>query len=196
LKASKAKAVRFAALVAACGSPEIASLWRRPEEDKPFMQAVKQNRVLSLRQPTVGSKKDFGVVGFLREKNISYLIFPRTLKAFENRRIVGIHYNLIETPGPVGAPIKSATIKKRPSRKRPGILQPRWGNAIEPELEAAKISCKRFKVTIRFAAEMDVVDEVKAESKNAAVQIVERRARTPDFSKGTITRKVLKVTAL
>jgi hypothetical protein len=114
---SKTGTVRFAKVVEAAGNPEIVSLWTKPERDKGFMAAVRQNRVMTIKQETVGSSKDFGVADFLREKNVSYLVFPESLNEFKARRIVGIKYDLIETPQPTGRIIKPEPPKTGGLRK-------------------------------------------------------------------------------
>ncbi len=40
---------------------------------------------------------EFGMVGFKEKKGASYLIFPKSLKRFENCRIVGINWDLVKT---------------------------------------------------------------------------------------------------
>ena len=40
---------------------------------------------------------EFGMVGFKEKKGASYLIFPKALKRFEDRRIVGINWDLVKT---------------------------------------------------------------------------------------------------
>ena len=54
------------------------------------MALVREERVLSLKQEPTGTKKDFGTVGFLQEKYVSYLIFPKPLTPFAGKRVVGI----------------------------------------------------------------------------------------------------------
>src|SRR4051812_689097 len=125
MNVSKTGTARFAAVVEVAGKPEVVSLWTKPERDKKFMAAVRQNRVMTIKQATVGSAKDFGVVGFLREKNSSYLVFPKSLGAFTDRRIVGIKYELIQTPGPLGRIIKpEAAEEKRAGKVQPAEWQP------------------------------------------------------------------------
>jgi len=191
VKNSNTKQVRFRAIVDACGEPEIASLWTSPERDKNFRTAVRQNRVLSVKQQNVGSKKDFGQVGFLRDKNISWLIFPKTLKAFENQRVIGINYDLVRTAGVVGTVVKAET-KKTAIHKRPGVVQPRWTKPTLVQADSV-ISGKKFSIKFRFVAEVETVDHVEASTRKEAIKIAEGRARTPDFSKGVITRRILKV---
>jgi hypothetical protein len=43
------------------------------------------------------SGTDFGMVGFKESKNASYLVFPKSLKRFENNRVVGINWDLVKT---------------------------------------------------------------------------------------------------
>ena len=43
------------------------------------------------------SGTEFGMVGFKEKKGVSYLIFPKGLKRFEDKRIVGINWDLVKT---------------------------------------------------------------------------------------------------
>jgi hypothetical protein len=43
------------------------------------------------------SGTEFGIVGFKEAKGASYLIFPKSLKRFENKRIVGTNWELVKT---------------------------------------------------------------------------------------------------
>ena len=40
---------------------------------------------------------EFGMVGFKKQKGARYLVFSKGLKRFENRRIVGINWDLVKT---------------------------------------------------------------------------------------------------
>jgi len=40
---------------------------------------------------------EFGMIGFKEQKGASYLVFPKGLKRFEDRRIVGINWELVKT---------------------------------------------------------------------------------------------------
>jgi hypothetical protein len=84
------KTVRFDVLLKQSGKPEQVTLWTRPEEDRDFMKAVHAGRVITLFQHNVGTKKDFGVVGFSPEKNAAFLVFPKTLEPDEGTRVIGI----------------------------------------------------------------------------------------------------------
>ena len=41
------------------------------------------------------SGTEFGMVGFKQAKDVRYLVFPKSLKRFENRRVVGINWDLV-----------------------------------------------------------------------------------------------------
>ena len=102
---------RFAAVVQQAGAPEQVIPWKDPARDPKFQRAVRENRVMTVTLPTVGTKKDFGVVGFEREKNAAFLIFPKSLKKFEDKKIVGIKYDLLASPKAEGKPVKSVPSK-------------------------------------------------------------------------------------
>lgn len=89
--------MRFAQLVEKSGKPRLHVMWGPPEKDREFQQAVKANRVLTIHQENVGTKKDFGKIGFSKEGPAQFLIFPRSLNLFEDRRVVGINYELFES---------------------------------------------------------------------------------------------------
>jgi len=38
---------------------------------------------------------DFGIVGFKQRKGATYLVFPKSLKRFADKRIVGIDWTLV-----------------------------------------------------------------------------------------------------
>ncbi len=87
---------RFASVVAECGRPEVVTLWTKPEANQEFSRARRQNRIMTVKQETVGTRKDFGLAGFHPEKNVSFLVFPKPIDPFEGKRIVGIDYGLLK----------------------------------------------------------------------------------------------------
>ena len=40
---------------------------------------------------------EFGLVGFKERKDANYLVFAKSLKRFENKRIVGVNWNLVKS---------------------------------------------------------------------------------------------------
>lgn len=191
MKVLSGRTVRFAKVVELAGNPHVISLWTRPERDRPLMTAVRQNRVMTIKQETVGSAKDFGIVGFLREKNVSYLIFPRSLDAFKDRRVIGIKYDLVETPEPLGRVVKPGPAPTASRTGKTRSATPRTASIANQPYPAKQ---KTFRVSIRFTATAEVRETVEADTKKLAAQLALQRAVMPDFRRGTVTRKVLKLT--
>lgn len=97
----KVKTARFRDIVAKSGRPEIVTLWQEPKKNPAFQRALREQRVMSVHQTVTGTKKDFGEVDYIAGTNITYLVFPKSLKEFAGRRIVGIDYSLIARPAPL-----------------------------------------------------------------------------------------------
>ena len=94
MKLLNVKTVRFADVVDKAGEPEPYTLWQKPATDRHFQSALKSNRVMTIQQSESGT--EFGLIGFKQSKIARYLIFPKSLKRFENMRVVGIKWDLIE----------------------------------------------------------------------------------------------------
>lgn len=90
------KTARFSDVVSRSGRPNLHLAWSAPLSDKALQTAEKERRVLTVHQQTRGAKKDFGAVGLEAGKNVQFLIFPKSLRAFAHRRIIGIQYDLLE----------------------------------------------------------------------------------------------------
>jgi len=95
LKLLKTKTKRFADIVVETGKPEVYTLWLKPAQDRHLQSEIKSNRVMTVLKTDAGT--EFGMVGFKEQKGASYLVFPKSLKRFENNRIVGINWDLIKT---------------------------------------------------------------------------------------------------
>jgi len=95
VKLLKVKTARFAQVVEQAGKPEPYTLWQKPAQDRHLQSEIKNNHVMTIQKSGAGS--EFGIVGFKGQKGASYLIFPKSLKRFENERIVGINWDLIKT---------------------------------------------------------------------------------------------------
>lgn len=90
--------VRFSRIVAACGQPHVHTLWAKPEQDPELQRACTAHRVM-----TVHAKRHqtaVGVAGFARpvQTGDQYLVFPKSLRRFEGKRVVGVKFDLIEQP--------------------------------------------------------------------------------------------------
>jgi hypothetical protein len=96
VKLLKVKTARFGQVVEKAGKPEVYTLWQKPAQDRHLQSDIKNNRLMTIQRSDTGS--EFGVVGFKEQKGgASYLVFPKSLKRFENKRIVGINWDLVKT---------------------------------------------------------------------------------------------------
>lgn len=95
MKLLKVKTVRFADVVDKAGQPEPYTLWQKPGADRHFQSALKNHRVMTIQPSEAGT--EFGFVGFKQSKTASYFIFPKSLKRFEDKRVVGIKWDLVKS---------------------------------------------------------------------------------------------------
>ena len=158
-----ADTVRFSAVIKGAGTPEVYLPLSDPKHDRDFMRAVKEQRVLTLKQEPTGTKKDFGTVGFVPEKYVSYLVFPQSLKAFEGKRVVGIKYDALEqaalsTPHAINTTARGRSTKPKPPSK-------------------PKPRPKRFTATVRLTSRNDVKVTVRALNEDEARTKAEQEAR-------------------
>jgi hypothetical protein len=94
------KQIRFGDLVRNSGRPHTLTLWTAPEKNTELQKAIRSNRVLTVHRPNVGTKRDFGTVGFLPGGEAIFLIFPRRLEVDKGQRVIGINYALLEEAVP------------------------------------------------------------------------------------------------
>ncbi len=95
MKLLKAKTARFTEVVDKSGKPEVYTLWQKPSADRHFQSLNKNNRVMTILKSESGT--DFGLVGFKERKGATYLAFPKSLKRFADKRIVGINWELVKS---------------------------------------------------------------------------------------------------
>jgi hypothetical protein len=95
VKLLKVKTARFAQVVEKAGKPEVYTLWQKPAQDRHLQSEIKNNRVMTIQRSDGGT--EFGMVGFKEKKGANYLVFPKSLKRFENKRIVGINWDVVKT---------------------------------------------------------------------------------------------------
>jgi len=94
MKLLKVKTARFAEVVEKCGEPESYTLWRSLKEDPQLKKLLATHYIMTVRN---GGGADFGEVGLHERKGAMYLRFPKSLKRFEGKRIVGIKWNLVRS---------------------------------------------------------------------------------------------------
>ena len=93
MKLRNVRTARFSQVIEKCGAPQVYTLWRKPAADRHFQSQVKNNRVMTVQKSESGT--DFGIAGFMERKGATYLVFPKSLKRFTDKRIVGIDWALI-----------------------------------------------------------------------------------------------------
>jgi hypothetical protein len=93
MKLLKTKTIRFSQIAEKCGRPNVYILWQEPAADRHFLAQLKNNRVMTVQKSQSGT--DFGIIGFKETKGARYLIFPKSLKEFADKRVIGIDWTLI-----------------------------------------------------------------------------------------------------
>jgi hypothetical protein len=93
MKLLKTKTTRFSQVIEECGKPQVYTLWQKPSADRHLQAQIKKTRVMTILKSESGT--DFGIVGFKETREARYLIFPKSLKRFVERRIIGIDWGLV-----------------------------------------------------------------------------------------------------
>ena len=93
MKLLKTKTARFSQVIENCGKPQVYTLWQKPSADRHLQAEIKKNRVITILKSE--SVTDFGVIGFKESHEARYLIFPRSLKRFTEKRVIGIDWALV-----------------------------------------------------------------------------------------------------
>jgi hypothetical protein len=90
MKLLKTKTIRFSQVVEECGQPNVYTLWEKPAADRRFQAQLKNNRVMTIQKSESGT--DFGIIGFKERKAARYLVFPKSLKRFAEKRVIAIDW--------------------------------------------------------------------------------------------------------
>jgi hypothetical protein len=93
MKLLKTKTARFSQVIENCGKPQVYTLWQKPSGDRHLQAQIRNNRVMTLLKSESGT--DFGIIGFKESRETRYLIFPRSLKRFADKRIIGVDWALV-----------------------------------------------------------------------------------------------------
>jgi hypothetical protein len=118
------KEIRFTDLVDRAGKPEPVSLWSDPKQDRAFMKAVRDDRVVTLIQQPFIKKKDFGEIGYHQDPRAAYLIFPKPLPKGEASHVVGIKYELMAPPRVLLPAPRQESKLKRPTARPFSLHKP------------------------------------------------------------------------
>ena len=93
MKLLQTKTVRFSQVIEKCSKPVVYTLWQKPSADRHLQAQLKNNRVMTILKTESGT--DFGIAGFKEKKGATYLVFPKSLKSFVDKRVIGIDWTLI-----------------------------------------------------------------------------------------------------
>jgi hypothetical protein len=93
MKLLKIKTARFSQVTEKSGKAQVYTLWQKPSADRHLQSQIKKSRLMTILKSESGT--DFGIVGFKESKEARYLIFPKSLKRFAEKRIVGIDWALV-----------------------------------------------------------------------------------------------------
>jgi len=94
MKLLKIKTARFSQVIQKCDKPQVYTLWQKPTADRHLQAQIKKTRVMTILKSESGI--DFGIVGFKESREARYLIFPKSLKRFAEKRIIGIDWALVQ----------------------------------------------------------------------------------------------------
>ena len=79
MKLLKTKTARFAAVVDACGAPQVYTPWQSPKKDRRLQTQIRQDAIMTIQRSESGS--DFGCVGFIERKGARVSRLPEILEA-------------------------------------------------------------------------------------------------------------------
>jgi hypothetical protein len=173
--------VRFSQAVQIAGTPEPYTLWLDPAKDRTFQAALKDHRVMMVHQKGAGTTSDWGEVGYEKRHAGVLLVFPKSLKNLEGKRVVGIKYELLAAGEPE-EPSGPAKVDK-PAAKKPKDATP-----VEPE----KVTEKEEETPAEpaKAAEKPAAMPGKPEATKAATKAIPP-APPPEPAKKTTTPPIL-----
>ena len=198
MELSNVKQVRFGKMVEAGGKPGAYLAFSDPDRDPSFMRAAKESRVVTIKQEPTSNRKDFGVVGYVKEKYATYLIFPKSLREFSGQRVIGIDYSILQSAdvrvgGKVPAPRKKPEPKKAKKTMAAAISKPEPAQTA-PKPEKPQPQPKRFEVELQITTvvrkDIAVTAWNQTEAKAKAIREMEA---SMDSDKGRMTVKAVKV---
>ena len=207
MKIKPLKTVRFTQLVKSSGHPVPVTLWTAPEEDRDFFKALKEERVLTVIQRTVGAKADYGLVGFFKEPLATYLVFPKKLEYPAETKVVGIKYEQLAEAKPKdrvhqskeplpGVKMREQVHSDVPKSSEP-IPQPAPAprpvepRRAKPPRAAVLPRLHRFRAEVEISFRQVVPVEVEARSATEATRLVRKKmeAIQPTWEEAKIKRR-------
>lgn len=90
------KTARFSVVVAKCGRPAVHLTLVAPAKDPAVRRLEGQGRIMTILPAHRGAGTDYGLVGIHVAPGAQLLIFPRSVRRFAGKRVVGINYDLLD----------------------------------------------------------------------------------------------------
>ena len=167
------KTVRFSKVVEKAGAPETYLVLMDPAKDRTLQAAVKAQRVMTVEQESVGTKTDRGEVGFHPGPSRQFLVFPKSLRAFADRDVVGIKYELLSSPD---VPKSKRAAPPRPPKKARPKPKPAAKARPEKTKSAAPRKVVAFKPVENDEDEDEDIAELKKQVRHAMAVLEEGKA--------------------
>jgi hypothetical protein len=112
--------VRFSKIVETAGKPIVHLLWMDPAKDRVLQKAIQTHRVMTVHQEQTKATADYGTIGFEKGVSGQILIFPKSLKPFADKQVVGVKYDLLEWPAvPKSQQARKVIPAKRSAKAKP-----------------------------------------------------------------------------
>jgi hypothetical protein len=152
------KTVRFSKVVEKSGKPEVYLLMS--ETDPDFHKALEAGRVMSLSGEAHGSGTDYGTVGYDKKRRGQLLLFPKSLKAFADAKIIGIKYDLFAEESAAEEKKSPHSAKEKKVKAKPPESPPKAKPAREKPADKKKATPKPTpQKVIPFPAEKKEQDD-------------------------------------
>ena len=145
-----------------------------PAKDRALQSAVKAQRVMTVFQESVGTKTDRGEVGFEPGPGRQFLIFPKSLKPFVGRSVVGIKYDLISSPDVPKS--ERANAPRSPKKAKPKPAAKTREKKTEPPPKPNVVAFKRPPEKEEEEDEDEEIAELKKQVRHAMAVLEEGKA--------------------
>jgi hypothetical protein len=120
------KTARFSVALAKCGRPAVHLTLVAPQKDPALRRLERESRVMTIHRARRGAGADYGVVGLEPAPGVQLLVFPRSLRRFAGKRIVGIDYDLLASDlhvtGRAALPRPKPSTRLRPPPKAAALF--------------------------------------------------------------------------
>ena len=145
----------------------------------------------------VGTRKDFGVVGFDPKPSATYIVFSKPLSAATGTKVIGVKYELLEE-APVKDPVSRS--QSQPARKvRPPTSKPAKTVFERTDNDKKVIAFpepkppQKFKVTFSVTTKSRIEKEIEAENaKEARAKALKATKNEPvDVTNAATTHRVI-----